>query len=330
MRRVVLVMLTLFFLAATATIEAHEVRPAYLELRQTGLETYEVLWKVPAKGDLRLPLEVRFPADCESITPCSEHKVGNAILQRWTQSFPGGLTGRTIAIHGLSVALTDVLVRLERSDGTTQVARLTPSASSFVVETAPNLAQIARTYLTLGVEHILLGMDHLLFVLGLLLVVKNRWMLLKTITSFTVAHSITLGIATLGFVLIPQAPVEAVIALSIIFLASEILRLQGGKEGLTALYPWSVAFIFGLLHGFGFAGALSEVGLPTNDIPLALFLFNLGVEIGQLMFVAAMVTLITLVKRIRIRYPAWAEVIPPYIMGSVATFWLIERVYAFF
>ena len=184
-------------------------------------------------------------------------------------------------------------------------------------------------YITLGVEHILLGIDHLLFVLGLLLIVRDKWLLLKTITSFTVAHSITLAMATLGFVHVPQAPVEAVIALSILFLATELVKQQEHRASLTERYPWIVAFIFGLLHGFGFAGALSEVGLPQADIPLALLFFNMGVEVGQLIFVAAVLAVTWSITRLRIKWPLWVKEIPAYTIGSVAAFWCIERIVGF-
>jgi HupE / UreJ protein len=356
----------LLFLLFVSSAFAHEVRPAYLELRQTGPGTYAALWKVPGQGEnMRLGLYVELPAGCTNVTAPRASMANNAFTERWTVKRAGGLTGGTIHIAGLTATMTDVLVRMERLDGTTQVTRLTPSAPSFVVEAAPRALAVARTYLALGVEHILLGIDHLLFVLGLLLIVGQRWgLLLKTITAFTLAHSITLALATLGFVHVPQAPVEAVIALSIMFVASEILRmpsagfngfnpLQGltGRSveasssatprrelkrtevrapSLTARAPWVVAFTFGLLHGFGFAGALSEVGLPQNSVPLALLFFNVGVEIGQLLFVAAAITFIAALGRVRITWPKWTEAIPPYAIGACAAFWTIQRTLFFY
>ena len=296
--------------------------------------------------------------------------VNNAFTERWTVKREGGLTGGTIHIAGLTATMTDVLVRLERLDGTTQVTRLTPSAPSFVVEAAPRAMQVAATYLKLGVEHILLGIDHLLFVLALLILVKGTRRLIATVTAFTVAHSLTLAGATLGFVNVPGKPVEAIIALSIVFVASEIVRghqsrafslsprgtseegagersnpnllspalsSSAGGEGvnpsLTARWPWVVAFSFGLLHGFGFAGALSEVGLPQSAIPVALLFFNVGVELGQLLFIASIFVIIALTRRVTRRVgvsqPAWAWRIPPYAIGSVAMFWVIQRLAAF-
>jgi hypothetical protein len=218
---------------------------------------------------------------------------------------------------------------VERNDGSTQVARLTPDRPSFTIEAAPRRWEVAQTYLTLGIEHILLGLDHLLFILSLLLITRGDWILIKTVTAFTLAHSVTLGLATLGFVQVPSAPVEAVIALSIVFVAAEIIHAHCGREGVTARAPWIVAFAFGLLHGFGFAGALSEVGLPQGHIPLALLFFNLGVETGQLLFIAVVLTLGTLVRRVRIPLPPWVELVPPYAIGSVAMFWVIQRITAF-
>ncbi len=313
---------------------AHEVRPAYLELRQTGPETYDVLWKVPGQGEnLRFGLYVELPAGCTNVTAPRASMVNNAFTERWTVKRAGGLAGGTIHIAGLSATMTDVLVRLERLDGTTQVTRLTPPAPSFIVEATPRALAVARTYLVLGVEHILGGIDHLLFVLALLILVKGTRRLIATVTAFTIAHSLTLAGATLGFVHVPGPPVEAAIALSIVFVASEIMHSRQGKAGLTERFPWVVAFTFGLLHGFGFAGALSEVGLPQSAIPVALLCFNVGVEIGQLLFIASVLALISLARptarRIGAPQPVWAWRIPPYAIGGVAMFWVIQRLAAF-
>lgn len=329
MKRALLLLLLLLGFASPAA--GHEARPAYLELRQTGADTYDVLWKVPGRGDnLRLGLYVELPDDAVNLVEPRERLVDGIYTARWSFRRPGGLVGGRIAIRGLESTLTDVLVREERLDGTTQVTRIEPAASSFVVQASPDRYEIARTYTVLGIGHILGGVDHLLFVLALVLIVGHRWtMLLKTVTSFTIAHSITLALAALGFVYVPQAPVEAVIALSIVFVASEILHQRAGRQGLTARYPWIVAFVFGLLHGFGFAGALSEVGLPQNEIPLALFLFNVGVEIGQLVFVTAAIAVIAILERLPLKWPQWVPNLPPYAIGGLATFWLLQRISLF-
>jgi len=318
---------------------AHEVRPAYLELKQTSAESYDVLWKVPGRGDnLRLGLYVEFATDVVNVTAPRAAMIRNAFTERWTVKRSGGITDTTIRIAGLSATMTDVLVRIERLDGTTQVTRLTPSAPSLVVKAAPRAMEVARTYTTLGVEHILTGVDHLLFVLALLIITRGGSKLVKTVTAFTVAHSITLSTSTLGFVHIPQQPVEAVIALSIVFVAAEILRTLEGRESVATRAPWIVAFTFGLLHGFGFAGALSEIGLPQGNIPLALLFFNLGVEIGQLLFIGA-VLIAVLVARLAvtmiapmIRGPFMtraASALAAYTIGGTATFWVFERIAAF-
>jgi hypothetical protein len=318
------------FMALVSGAFAHEMRPAYLELRQTGAETYNVLWKVPGQGEnLRLGLYVEFPEGSANVTKPRAAMANNAFTERWTVKRAGGLTGGTIHIAGLRATMTDVLVRLERLDGTTQVTRLTPAAPSFAVEAAPGVLEVARTYTVLGIEHILTGIDHLLFVLALLIITRGGWRLVKTVTAFTISHSLTLTAATLGWVQIPPLPVEAVIALSIVFVAAENVRQRRGIEGITARAPWVVAFSFGLMHGLGFAGGLSEAGLPAGHIPSALLFFSLGVETGHFLFIGVVLAFIALIRRIRIPIPRWAELIPPYAIGSVAMFWVIQRIAAF-
>jgi hypothetical protein len=328
MRRALL--LFLFLAALTASLSGHEVRPAYLELRQTSPETYDAFWKVPGQGEnLRLGLYVEFPAGSTNVTAPRASMANNAFTERWVVKRAGGLTGGTIHIAGLTATMTDVLVRLERLDGSAQVTRLTPSAPSFVVEAAPRTLEVARTYGVLGVEHILTGIDHLLFVLALLIITGGGWKLVKTVTAFTISHSLTLTAATLGFVHVPQQPVEAVIALSIVFVAAEILRIHRGVESITSRAPWLVAFTFGLMHGLGFAGGLSEAGLPAGHVPTALLFFSAGVEAGHFMFIGVVLALSAVIRRIRLPFPRWAELVPPYAIGSVAMFWVVQRI-AFF
>jgi hydrogenase/urease accessory protein HupE len=310
---------------------AHEVRPAYLELRQTSADTYDVLWKVPGRGDdLRFGIYVRLPGNCQRIGELRTAAVNNAFGDRWTVQCKGGLTGGTILIEGLASTVIDVLVRLQRLDGTTQVTRLAPDAPSFVVESAPSKVHAAATYVSLGVEHILYGIDHLLFVLGLMLLVRDFRSLVKTITAFTIAHSITLAAATLGFVHVEVAPVEATIALSILFLAAELVRSQRGESGLAQRAPWIVAFAFGLLHGLGFASTLGKMGLPHADIPLALLLFNVGVELGQLGFVIVFLGFVRSLATLEIRWPVWTRAIPAYVIGSFAALTFLQRFDAIF
>jgi hydrogenase/urease accessory protein HupE len=309
---------------------ADEFRPGYLELRQQDAETYDVFWKVPAQGEnLRLGIYVVFPRDSVNLSEPRGTFHGGAYSERWRLMRPGGLTGQTVRIEGLPSSITDVLVRVERADGTTQVTRLLPSNPAFVVEASVGREEVARTYLVLGVQHILLGVDHLLFVFALLLVVKGVGRVVTTVTAFTIAHSITLAAATLGLVHVSNPPVEAAIALSIVFVAAEIVHGVQGRPGLTARWPWVVAFTFGLLHGFGFASALNEIGLPQNAIPLALFFFNVGVELGQLLFVGAFAIAALFVAQAHILWPRWMELAPAYAIGSIAMFWVIQRVAAF-
>ncbi len=323
-----LLLLALVLLSSLAT--AHEMRPGYLEIRESAPDTYDVLWKVPALGEgLRLGLYLRFADDVDMVNEPVVGFFGNAHIQRMRIRREGGLTGTPVTIDGLDATFTDVLLRLERADGSEITHRLTPAAPSYVIEAEPARGQVALTYFILGVEHILSGIDHLLFVLALLMVVVGWRKLVGTITAFTVAHSITLALAALGFVHVPGKPVEAIIALSIVFVAAEIVRGRMGNPGLTARLPWIVAFTFGLLHGFGFAGALSEIGLPQSAIPLALFTFNVGVEAGQLLFVGGILVLYFVGQRIQPTLPEWAWRIPTYAIGGIAAFWMIDRVVGF-
>jgi hydrogenase/urease accessory protein HupE len=321
-----------------ATAIAHEVRPGYLEILETAPESYDVSWKVPAVGEFRLAISVRLPASCHG-RPTSGSFTGSAFVERWTATCPGGLVGQSIEIDGLMATRTDVLVRMERVDGTTQTERLTPDRVSFEVLAAPSRTQVMKTYFVLGVEHILGGVDHLLFVLVLLFLVGNWRRLIATVTAFTVAHSITLVAATLGYLRVPQAPVEASIALSIVFVAAEVVHGTKDRAGRSANYSWLVAFAFGLLHGLGFASALHSIGLPERDIPLALLFFNLGIELGQLLFIASVVLVLSALaivvssKDETARGPWQMETLirrpVAYGVGSIAAFWVVQRVVAF-
>jgi len=334
------ILATLLLCGLTAgAAHAHEVRPGYLELRQIDGGTYDVLWKVPAQGDLRLGLYLKWPGKCRVTEPAARF-VDGAYVERLRATCEGGLVGGRIVIDGLEATRTDVLARVERLDGTTQTTRLTPEEPGFTVVSAPSTLEVAKTYFALGMEHILTGIDHLLFVLALLFIVGSWGRLIGTVTAFTVAHSITLAAATLGLVHVPQKPVEAAIALSIVFVAADILRARGERESLTRRAPWIVAFVFGLLHGLGFAGALSEVGLPQHAVPLALLFFNVGVEAGQLLFIAAVFVALWLAKAWRVRTSAQGDrhtwhvataVARPaaYVIGALAAFWVFERTLGF-
>jgi hydrogenase/urease accessory protein HupE len=305
---------------------SHELRPGFLEIKQTGTEAYDVRFKVPARGDMRFALYVRLPDECADTAPVRTERTGTAIVESRVVGCPGGLAERRVSIDGLAGTFTDVVARVELPDGAVQGARLTPDQPSFIVEAAPTWLDTARTYFLLGVEHILLGVDHLLFVLALLLLVRNTWMLLKVITAFTVAHSITLAVAALDIAQIPQAPVEAVIALSIMFVAAETLPQRRNGQDLANKAPWIIAFVFGLLHGLGFGGALKEIGLPQSDVPLALLTFNLGVEAGQVMFVLSVLGLMSVVNMAFEFKRPWVRTTVGYGIGSLAAVWFVQRV----
>ena len=323
MIRTLLILVAL--LAHVTTAAAHELRPGFLEIRQESADHYAVRFKVPALGDMRLSLRVRLPPDCVNLEPLRSERAGSGIFDHLRVSCPGSLDGREVAIDGLASTYTDVIARVARHDGTVQAARLTPDQPAFTVIPAPTWLETAKTYFLLGVEHILTGIDHLMFVLALLLLIHDRWMLLKTITSFTIAHSITLAAAALNWMQVPPAPVEATIALSICFAAAEVVRTQRGELDLASRAPWIMACAFGLLHGFGFGGALKQIGLPQSDVPLALLTFNLGVEAGQLVFVGAVLALAAAVERLlALRVPRLRDV-TAYAIGCVAAAWFIQR-----
>ncbi len=304
---------------------AHEVRPGYLELRETAPGVFSVLWKKPARGDLILKIDPAFPAGCAVVGIGSEEMRGGAYVARATIECEDGLTGKTIQIAGLRSTLTDVLVRLHYLNGLQETHLVQPNSPELLVGGPSGVIQRIGAYARLGIEHIALGVDHLLFVLGLLLIVSSTMMLLKTITAFTLAHSITLGIATLGFARAPALPLEAVIALSILFLGPEIVRVWRGESSFTIRHPWVVAFAFGLLHGFGFASGLTAMGLPKDEIPLALLFFNVGVELGQLGFVFVVLGLARSFRTFEIRLPRWAQLVPGYAVGTLGALWFIER-----
>jgi hydrogenase/urease accessory protein HupE len=317
----------LAFLHLAHPVSAHESRPAYLDIRELGSGQYEVIWKRPMRGDYVIGFAVVWPEGCAPTTEAVHQVPGASLTRMLLDCGEYGLIGRELSIARLPETSAEVLVRVEFKDGSTETRILRPSAAAMTVQGPRGALAMAVEYATLGFEHILAGIDHLLFVLGLTLIVSGGWRLVKTITAFTVAHSITLALSTLGLVRVAQAPAEAVIALSIVFLARELAMLNQGRPGLTARAPWLVAFVFGLLHGLGFAGALREIGLPQGDIPLALLAFNLGVEAGQLAFVAVILGVIWLARRVS---PAslrkWAGQLPAYAIGTTAAFWTIERI----
>lgn len=305
--------------------QAHESRPGYLELREGAPGQYEALWKQPANGEYALRMGPLFPSLC-TVSANREQMLPGALVSRFSVTCPGGLQGKTVTIAGLEMTLTDVLVRLFHADGTQETHLARSFDTSVTFGGGEGLLTRVGIYLRLGVQHILTGIDHLLFVLGLVLIVRSKRDLLKTVTAFTVAHSITLAAATLGYATVPGPPLSAAIALSILFLGPEILRARAGGTSLTLRQPWMVAFCFGLLHGFGFAGGLTAMGLPHSEIPLALLLFNVGVEIGQLGFVFLILALGRSFRLMEIRWPRPVALLPAYTVGTLGAFWTLQRV----
>lgn len=326
------VLFALSFFGWTAVARAHDARPAYLEITETGKERYAVLWRTPTLSGYRLPVALQMPPSCRNVIPPSKRDLNDSTIERRIiDAGTSGLAGQIVRFPGLQGTIADVLVRVTRLDGTHWTKLVRPADASFEFTATPGIFAVAGAYFIHGVEHILGGFDHLLFVFGLMLLVRNGWMLVKTVTAFTVAHSITLALASLGVVRLPGPPVEAAIALSILLLATEIVRANRGQPSLTAQWPWVVAFCFGLLHGFGFASALTQIGLPQKDLLLALFTFNVGVEAGQLIFVGVVLGIRASLKRFKLPELVFrfARPVSSYAVGILAAFWFIQRLMSF-
>lgn len=325
--------LTLWLILLVASsADAHEIRPAYLKI--TSGETtgnYDIVWKQPILDKKKLKIDPVLPPACERTGGGPGEVTGTALIQRWRVACGSeGLEGATITIAGLERTMVDVFVELVDADGASRTHVVKPSTPSFVVgdKTTQSSAGVA-SYFRLGVEHLLSGFDHILFIIGLVLLVRTPMALVKVVTSFTLAHSLTLGLATFGLVSLPQSVVEVVIALSIVFLGVELVRKDRTSASLLMLYPWAITFVFGLLHGFGFAGALAETGLPQGTAALALLLFNLGVEVGQLIIVALVLGFIAAARFLPGEVSQTLEIrvrlVPAYCIGSLAGYWFIER-----
>lgn len=322
------VILVLCFSLMSSTLNAHEIRPAYLQIIQVSEQGFEVYWKVPSMGDAVPRIQPVFPKNFSIEVTKQPNQIPGSVIYYFQISSEESLQGKRIFIKGLNKTLIDVLVTVSYLNGEKATLLLQPDFDSAIIPGKTTALDVIKTYTVLGIEHILLGIDHLLFVLALILITKGKWKILKTITAFTIAHSITLSLAALGYVDFPGPPVEAVIALSIVFLAMEILKNIKGEATLTSKKPWIVAFTFGLLHGFGFAGALSDIGLPQQEIPLALAFFNIGVELGQILFVLVVLGIISLLSLYK-KWPTYSKKIPAYAIGSLAAFWMIQRIVAF-
>jgi hydrogenase/urease accessory protein HupE len=305
---------------------AHEARPAYLELKETEPGRFSVLWRTPVLAGMRLPVVLKLPDDVRNLKEPNVQELADSLVERrWIDAGPNGLAGRRIEFVGLQLTIADVLVRVETLDGARWMAIAHPPQPWVEVAASQTTWGVVGAYVVQGIRHILFGADHMLFVLGLLLIVADRWMLLKTVTAFTVAHSITLAIATLGYAEVPVLPLNAAIALSILFLGPEVVRSWRGESSFTIRHPWVVAFAFGLLHGFGFASALTGAGLPRHELPLALVSFNVGVELGQLGFIALVVALEHSFRILEVRWPRWVQALPGYTVGSLGAYWTLQR-----
>ena len=286
-----------------------------------------MLWRTPVLAGMRLPLVLTMPDGVRDLKkPVVQELTDSLVERRWIDAGLEGLAGKRIEITGLQFTITDALVRIELLDGRTMQTIARPSQPWVEIAASQSRLEVMGAYIVEGILHILSGADHLLFVLGLLLIVRNGWKLVKTVTAFTIAHSVTLSVATLGYVDAPAPPIEAAIALSILFLGPEIVRSWRGETSFTIRHPWVVAFAFGLLHGFGFASALSTAGLPRPDVPFALLSFNVGVELGQLGFVAFVLMVGRLARVLKTSWPRWVQMLPGYAVGTLGAFWAIQRV----
>ena len=315
----------LLVLFCIAPAHADELRPGYLEFTQADQTDWSLVWKSPIKGGLTPQTQPILPDGCSVKDEPRKALVNATLVSTYDVKCTGAVAGKRIGLSNMETAQTDILVRVAMLDRPVQAMRFTAANSVAEIAEKPSGWMVAQTYFVTGIEHILFGFDHLLFVIALVLLLGGAWTVAKAVTAFTVAHSITLIGTTLGFFGLPQRPVEAVIALSIIFLAVEIIKRKPGKPRLSERAPWIIAFLFGLIHGFGFAGALSEIGLPESDIPTALLTFNLGVEAGQLAIVFGSLAVLWLMKRYAEKMMRAAIITGTYAIGITASFWFIER-----
>lgn len=325
--RILSVLLAMFLAAlAIAPAQADELRPGYLDVTQISAHQWRMTFKGPFKTGLANRALPSIPEGCTAGPP--ERMADDvAVKSVWTLTCKAPLAGKTIRLIGLDRSVADALLRVAPLGETVQTARLTPDQDHYTIAARASRWDVAKTYLVIGVEHILFGFDHLFFVVALVLLLGRGMTILKAVTAFTVAHSITLVGTTLGFLGLPQRPVESVIALSIMFLAVEIVKSDPSQPRLSQRIPWVVAFLFGLLHGFGFAGALKEIGLPQGEVPMALLTFNLGVEAGQVLIVIATLAALALVARLSARALRPAVLVTTYAIGTIASYWFIERTF---
>jgi hypothetical protein len=325
MRRLLAALAFLFALVSQQAF-AHEVRPAYLEIDQSAAQTYKVIWKQPTMGDVAIHLVPHLSNGWLENQPSDEYASAGFLIKTWVvqSKARAPLIGQSVTIEGIEETITDVFVRIRLQNGQRLDTMIRPEQPTFKISLADGNAMAMSAFLLLGIEHILTGPDHLLFVLGLLLLVRDRWTLLKTVSAFTLAHSVTLAAATFGLINLPTPLLNALIALSILFVAPEIIRAQNGGTSLTIRYPWIVAFAFGLLHGMGFASGLTSLGLERSALLYALVFFNIGVEIGQLVFIALVLALKRAFGLMEIRWPRPLQMAPTYAIGVLGASWTIQ------
>jgi hydrogenase/urease accessory protein HupE len=324
MRPIITLLMLIAGVCALSTAAAHEARPAYLEINQADAATYRVVWKQPTIGDLAIRLAPHLSNGWLERPPSDQYAAAGFLIRTWTirTQTANPLAGSTLTVEGLENTITDVLVRVRLLDGQHEDVILKPESPRLAISSRPQAGM--PMFLKHGVAHILGGIDHLLFVLGLLLIVRDRWMLLKAVSAFTAAHSITLALAVLANLSLPTPLVETLIPLSILFLGLEVLRAQRGGTSLTIRNPWAVAFAFGLIHGMGFASGLTSLGFAADDLLGALVLFNAGVEIGQLAFIALVLSIQRAISALKLARPELQASIPAYLVGIAGAYWTLQ------
>jgi hypothetical protein len=321
----------LLFIVQAAGVRAHPMAPSLLEVTESETGWAEVTWKTPITRTPGWEMRPRLPSFCKPVDLPTLERVKTGIVEKWEVECSGrSLEGATIDVEGIDRSRTDVLLRVSLADGRSFRTVLRPASPSFVVPERERARDVMKAYVRLGFEHILAGIDHLLFVLGLIVLVKGGRKLIGVITAFTLGHSSSLSLAALGWIRIPSTPVDLLIAMSIFILGVELLRDPARKPGLVRRYPWAMTTGFGFLHGLGFAGALVEVGLPAGEIPLALFSFNVGIEIGQLLFVFVVLLNGAALRLLAFQWPSWSTRATAYAVGSLASFWLVDRIVLIF
>lgn len=326
MRRLALCWIPLWLGLLSATASAHPLAPALLELREQQSGAYDVLWRSSLARVTGSAPRPRLPASCEFAGTIVSQDLDGARSERWPIRCHGSLVDQVLQVEGLDGSGINVIVRVVDTEGRVQQGLLGERDTAYRVRTAQDPPPVFSGYLSLGIGHLLFGFDHVLFVVGLVLLIRRPKALLLTVTAFTLGHSLTLGLSALKLLWVPQALTEFAIAVSILLLACELVRPPEAPAGWIRRRPGAMAVAFGLLHGLGFAGALAEIGLPEGEIPLALFAFNLGIELGQLLLVVVLLGVLALLDRVsKAHEPLLSRALPAYLIGSLAAYWCLDR-----